>query len=270
MPDQVGALDIILWGVFPYISFVILVGGLIWRWRYDQFGWTTRSSQLYEGSLLRIASPLFHFGILVVLGGHIMGLLIPKAWTDAIGISQHTYHLFALGFGSVAGVCTLVGIALLVWRRRTTGPVFAATTVNDKVMYLFLVGAIVFGLMATFFGGVYPDGTDHNYRETVSVWYRSLWIFQPQIANMAAAATWFHIHVLVAMSLFTIWPFTRLVHAFSAPVHYPFRPYIVYRSADKRPSGGSSGRPRGWEPIGTKDADRQGRSTHAGPSDRQS
>lgn len=256
-PPEVGALDILLWGVVPYISFVILVGGLIWRYRYDQFGWTTRSSQLYEGGLLRIASPLFHFGILVVLGGHIMGLLIPKSWTDAIGVTQHTYHLFALSFGAVAGFCTLVGILLLVWRRRTTGPVFAATTVNDKIMYLFLVGAIVLGLLATFFGSQRADGSEHNYRETVSIWYRSLWTFQPNVEAMAAAQTWFHIHVLVAMILFAIWPFTRLVHAFSAPVQYPFRPYVVYRSADRRPSGGSRGRGRGWEPIGTKDADQR-------------
>ena len=66
----------------------ILVGGTIWRYRYDQFGWTTRSSQLYESRLLRIGSPLFHFGILVVFVGHVGGLVIPKAWTDAVGISR--------------------------------------------------------------------------------------------------------------------------------------------------------------------------------------
>lgn len=255
---QNSALDIVLWGVFPYVMLAILIGGLIWRYRYDQFGWTTRSSQLYEGRILRIASPLFHFGILVVIGGHAMGLLIPKRWTDAIGISQHNYHLMALSLGALAGVCTLVGVLLLVWRRRTTGPVFSATTVNDKIMYIFLVGAIVLGLLATFFGTITPDGqAEHNYRETVSQWFRSIFIFQPKVSAMAAATLVFKIHVLVGMLLFTIWPFTRLVHAFSAPVQYLFRPYIVYRSADRRPTGGSSNRKRGWEPIGTKDADRK-------------
>lgn len=251
-PTEVGALDILLWGVFPYVCIALLIGGTIWRYKYDQFGWTTRSSQLYEGRLLRIASPLFHFGILVVLIGHLMGLLIPKSWTDAVGISQHAYHLMALSLGALAGICTLVGVVLLIWRRRTTGPVFAATTANDKFMYIFLVAAIVLGLLATFFGSITPDGqAEHNYRETVSIWFRSLFVFQPNIETMAAATTLFHLHVLVGLLLFAVWPFTRLVHAFSAPVEYLFRPYIVYRSADRRRGTGSSsdGR-RGWDPIG--------------------
>ncbi|TDO87555.1 respiratory nitrate reductase subunit gamma [Enemella evansiae] len=255
----VGPLDILLWGVFPYLSFALLVGGTIWRWRYDQFGWTTRSSQLYEGGLLRIASPLFHFGILAVVAGHVMGLLIPKSFTDAIGFSQSAYHVVAFFIGGLAGVCTLVGLALLIWRRRTTGPVFNATTVNDKVMYVFLTAALVLGLLATFFGSRGSDGGEHNYRETVSIWYRSLFYFQPKIEDMVAAPTVFHVHVLVAMTLFAIWPFTRLVHAFSAPVHYLFRPYIVYRSRDPRHRAGAQVTRRGWDPIGTRDNHRPGR-----------
>ncbi len=80
------SVDVLLWGVLPYVVFVVLVGGTVWRWRYDQFGWTTRSSQLYESRLLRLGSPLFHFGILVVLIGHVIGLLIPESWTDAAGL----------------------------------------------------------------------------------------------------------------------------------------------------------------------------------------
>ena len=67
----------------------MLVGGTIWRYRYDKFGWTTRSSQLYESRLLRIGSPLFHFGILVVIVGHIGGLVIPESWTEAVGLTEH-------------------------------------------------------------------------------------------------------------------------------------------------------------------------------------
>ena len=131
-------IDILLWGVLPYVVMLTLVGGLIWRYKYDQFGWTTRSSQLYESRLLRIASPLFHFGILAVLAGHIMGLVIPKSWTEAVGMSEHAYHFLALSIGSVAGVGTLVGLVLLIVRRRLTGPVFMATTNNDKFMYVML------------------------------------------------------------------------------------------------------------------------------------
>ena len=139
----------IFWDVIPYVTLAIVVIGSWWRYRYDKFGWTTRSSQLYESQLLRIASPMFHFGILVVVFGHVIGLLIPQSWTDAVGLSQHAYHIQAVILGTIAGISTLVGIALLIFRRRTTGPVFMATTVNDKVMYVVLVLAIVAGLCAT-------------------------------------------------------------------------------------------------------------------------
>ena len=76
-----------LWVIFPYLCLATFVVGHWWRYRYDKFGWTTRSSQLYETRLLRWGSPLFHFGILGVVIGHIGGLLIPKSWTDALGIS---------------------------------------------------------------------------------------------------------------------------------------------------------------------------------------
>jgi nitrate reductase gamma subunit len=246
----VNALDVMLWGVLPYVVIAVLVGGTLWRWRYDQFGWTTRSSQLYESRLLRLGSPLFHFGILVVLFGHIIGLVVPKSWTDAVGVNQEIYHAQALALGGVAGLCTLVGVAILVYRRRTTGPVFSATTRNDKAMYVVLVAAIVAGLLATLLGsGV--AGEAPNYRLTVSPWFRSIFLLHPDIDAMARAGIGFKIHALVGMLLFASWPFTRLVHAFSAPVGYLFRPYIVYRRRRAVPGTPSSRGPRrGWERIG--------------------
>ena len=240
------ALDVLLWGVLPYVMVVVLVGGTIWRYRYDKFGWTTRSSELYESRLLRIGSPLFHFGLLVVIIGHVIGLIIPKSWTDAVGLSQHAYHVQALLLGSVAGISTIVGIGILIYRRRTTGPVFRATTGNDKLMYVVLVAAIVAGLTTTLLGA--SGGEEHNYRLTVSPWFRSLFVLQPDIAAMSQAGLAFQLHALIGMALFTIWPFTRLVHAFTAPLGYLFRPYVVYRSR----SAGAATRPvrRGWEKIG--------------------
>ena len=245
-------MSILLWGVLPYVMVAILVGGLIWRYRYDQFGWTTRSSQLYESRLLRIGSPLFHFGILVVIIGHVIGLVIPKAWTDAVGVSEEMYHVVALSLGAVAGFATLVGVVLLIYRRRTTGPVFMATTKNDKGMYVVLVAAIVAGLATTLIS-VFGPHEDVTYRDTVSPWFRSLFVFQPDITAMSEASLAFQIHTLIGMLLFAIWPFTRLVHAFTAPIHYLFRPYIVYRSRDARPAPGSGIRRRGWAPVGTPD-----------------
>ncbi|MEQ4206804.1 respiratory nitrate reductase subunit gamma [Actinopolymorpha sp. B9G3] len=236
-------LDILAWGVLPYVTIAILVAGTIWRYRYDQFGWTTRSSELYESRLLRIGSPLFHFGILVVVVGHVIGLVIPASWTSAVGMSERAYHVQALLLGGVAGFATLAGIAILVYRRRTTGPVFMATTRNDKAMYVVLVAAIVVGLATTLLGaGVV--GAEHDYRATVSPWFRSLFVLQPDIGAMAAAPQSFQLHTLIGMLLFAMWPFTRLVHAFTAPVGYLFRPYIVYRSRAVHPTRTPR---RGWE-----------------------
>lgn len=244
-----------MWGVLPYVTLLLLIGGTIWRYRYDKFGWTTRSSELYESRLLRIGSPIFHFGILVVIVGHAMGLVIPESWTEAIGVSEHLYHIVAAGFGLLAGVLTLGGLAILIYRRRTSGPVFMATTTNDKVMYVVLTAALVLGVYITLIGTV-PGATGVNYRETVSPWFRSIFLLRPDIDAMSAAPARFHIHVLVGMLVFAMVPFTRLVHAFTAPVHYLFRPYIVYRSRDAVPTDGSRPTRRGWAPVGTRDRQR--------------
>ncbi|MDX3189718.1 respiratory nitrate reductase subunit gamma [Streptomyces sp. MN03-5084-2B] len=241
-------MNVLLWGIAPYVMLAVLVGGTVWRYRYDKFGWTTRSSELHESRLLRIGSPLFHFGLLVVIVGHVIGLLIPKSFTDALGLSQQAYHVQALVLGTIAGVSTLAGVAILVYRRRTTGPVFRATTLNDKLMYLVLVAAIVAGLATTLLG--VAGGEEHNYRLTVSPWFRSLFVFQPDVEAMSRAGFAFHLHVLIGMALFALWPFTRLVHAFTAPLTYLVRPYIVYRSRDHA----TASRPvrRGWAPVDSR------------------
>jgi len=237
--------SIFLWVIVPYVALAIFVVGHYWRYRYDKFGWTTRSSQLYERRLLRWGSPLFHFGILFALAGHVIGLGIPQPWTDAVGISETAYHAVAVGIGAIAGVCTLAGLAILIYRRRTVGPVFSATTRNDKFMYVVLTATILLGLANTVVGALPQHG---NYRESVSPWFRSIFYFHPQPELMADAGIGFQLHALAACLLFAIWPFTRLVHVFSAPLGYLTRPYIVYRSRDDRL--GARPAARGWERVG--------------------
>lgn len=239
-----GTLDLVLWVAVPYAGLALFVVGHYWRYRYDKFGWTTRSSQLYEGRLLRWGSPLFHFGILAVFLGHVMGLGIPKGWTDAVGVSEGMYHFMAVGIGAVAGFCTLLGMVLLIYRRRTVGPVFSATTRMDKAMYLALAVVILLGLANTAVGNV----IDHyDYRSGVSVWFRGIFLFDPRPELMAEAPFTFQAHGLTAVLLFALWPFTRLVHVFSAPIGYLWRPYIVYRSREDRL--GTRAQRRGWERI---------------------
>ncbi|MBA2559659.1 MAG: respiratory nitrate reductase subunit gamma [Propionibacteriales bacterium] len=231
-----------LWVVLPYVCLTTFVVGHVWRYRYDQFGWTTRSSQLYENRLLRIGSPLFHFGILAVFFGHVMGLGVPKSWTEAVGVSEGLYHFMAVSVGAFAGFATVVGMAILIYRRRTTGPVFSATTRMDKAMYLALATVIVLGLANTVVTNIVGE---YDYREGVSVWFRGIFFFDLQPDLMAEAPLSFQLHGLAAMFLFALWPFTRLVHVFSAPLGYLTRPYIVYRSREDVELGSHSPR-RGW------------------------
>lgn len=232
----------LLWVVFPYMVLAIFVLGHVWRFSKDRFGWTSRSSQIYESKLLSWGSPMFHFGIIGIFFGHVVGLAIPKQVTDFFGITNHMYHLMAATVGLAAAAACVGGLAILLYRRRTNSRVFGATTVGDKIMYLSLTLTIVFGVMATL---VHSTFGDYDYREGVSIWFRDFWTLRPDAEMMMHAPLFFQLHVLSALVLFAIWPFTRLVHVFAVPVGYLTRPYIVYRSKDPR----REAERRGWEKV---------------------
>ena len=145
-----------------------------------------------------------------------------------------------------AAVVLGAGLLILIYRRRTSGPVFRATTRMDKTMYVFLAASILLGSWATVQTQLLADGLGYDYRQTISPWFRSLWYLQPQPELMAGVPAAFQLHIVAANLLFILWPFTRLVHAFSAPVPYLFRPYVVYRSRDASVAARAP-RP-GWDP----------------------
>jgi nitrate reductase gamma subunit len=239
--------DIVLWVAIPYACLAVFVVGHYWRYRYDKFGWTTRSSQLYERRLLRWGSPLFHFGLLFVILGHVVGLGIPESWTNALGVSDSVYHATAVASGGLAGSATVAGMVILIYRRRTVGPVFSATTRMDKLMYAVLATVIVLGMVNTVVANMFGH---YDYRTGVSIWFRGIFRFDLHPDLMAHAPIGFQLHALAAFALFALWPFTRLVHAFSAPIGYLWRPYIVYRS--KGDQLGSRVQRPGWERTGDK------------------
>ncbi|WP_114855709.1 respiratory nitrate reductase subunit gamma [Brachybacterium sp. YJGR34] len=239
---DVSTLDLLLWVVLPYMVLAVFVLGHVWRFRADRFGWTTRSSQIYESRLLSIGSPLFHFGIIGIFFGHVVGLGIPKSWTEFLGVSDHLYHLMAITIGLAAAVACVGGLLILLYRRRTNTRVFGATTAGDKLMYLMLSLTILFGLLATI---VHSALGTYDYREGVSIWFREFWTLRPDPELMGQAPIFFQLHILSALLLFGIWPFTRLVHVFAAPLGYLTRPYIVYRSKDPR----KEAERRGWEKV---------------------
>ncbi|MFF0225386.1 respiratory nitrate reductase subunit gamma [Streptomyces sp. NPDC004629] len=237
----------LLWGALPYVAFALLVAGLVWRHRYDRFGWTSRSSQVYESRLLNIASPAFHYGILFVPAGHLVGLFVPASWTGALGVGEHAYHLFSLYGGTAAGALTVAGILLLIYRRRTRSPVLRATTANDKLMYVVLLAALVLGMVAKL---THASGDGYDYRATIGPWARSLFTLRPRTELMTGVPVLYQVHAVVGMLLIAFVPYSRLVHMFSAPVQYLFRPYVVYRSRDPRQLGARPERRR-WERPGS-------------------
>lgn len=225
----------VLWLALPYIAGTSFVVGHFWRYRHDQFGWTTRSSQMYESRLLKLGSPLFHFGLLAVIGGHILGVGIPKSWTEFVGIGEGLYHFVSVSAGTLAGLATMAGAAILIYRRVKIPAVRKATTRGDQLMYVLLVAAIVTGMFNTV--GENLIGGGYDYRSTVSVWFRSLFSFSPQPELMVGVPMSFQVHNVVVLLLLAVWPYTRLVHVFSAPLGYLVRPYVVYRSRDpEKPS----------------------------------
>lgn len=234
--------NIFLWIIFPYLALASLFIGIVWRWRTDKFGWVTRSSETYERTWLRISSPLFHYGILLVVMGHLVGLVVPETWTAAVGISESTYHLMAVSLGSVAAVLTIVGLVGLLVRRFKFKSVRLATSPGDIVMYVLLTVAIALGTLATVSTQIFGGAHGYNYRETISPWFRSLFYFHPEAQLMVDVPWEFKVHIFAGLLLFAVLPYTRLVHAVAPPVLYPARPYVVYRSR-----GTEVGSPGNWQ-----------------------
>jgi nitrate reductase gamma subunit len=219
--------ETILYVILPYVAMTIFVVGLIWRRRTDSYGWNARSSQLLEGRVLRYASIIFHVGVLMAIGGHILGLLIPASWTDAVGVTDHMYHVVAVIGGISAGLAVIVGFVLLVYRRIRFPRVRVNTTRMDVAVFALLGVGIVTGMLATLIN--IPDTTP--YRETVSPYFRQLFILDPDASLMTRGdvSLIFQIHVVSAWFIFALWPFSRLVHAFSVPLGYFKRSPIFYR-----------------------------------------
>jgi nitrate reductase gamma subunit len=221
-------LSFLLWLVLPYLSIATFAVGHAWRYRYDKFGWTTRSSQLLEDRWLAWGSNLFHWGALAAIGGHVLGILIPASWTAAVGVSEEQYHLVSAGAGTVAGLVCGAGLAILVWRRLAFPRIRARTSVVDQAVYTLLLVIIALGLVDTIWFNTLHGGYD--YRATVAVWFRGIFLLDPHPELMNGAPLIYQLHAITAWLLFALWPFSRLVHAWSLPFQYLGRPYILYRS----------------------------------------
>jgi nitrate reductase gamma subunit len=227
-------LDVLLFLVIPYVCLTTFVVGHVWRYRHDQMTWTTRSTQLLESRWLKRGVILFHVGMLAVMFGHVVGLVIPEAATEAVGISEHTYHTMAVGSGLVAGLVMVVGFVILLVRRLTIPRIRKTTAGTDHATYALLLIAMVTGMWCVIGENIIGNG--HNYRETVSPWFRGLFLMNPQTDRLLEAPLIYQVHALSTMLLLGLWPFSRLVHAWSAPIGYLSRSHVLYRRRAPRPS----------------------------------
>ncbi|MCL4312789.1 MAG: respiratory nitrate reductase subunit gamma [Actinobacteria bacterium] len=250
MNTSVTGWQVFWWAVLPYLALATFVIGHIWRWRYDQFGWTSRSTELQEKRLLKWGSPVFHYAVFAAIAGHVIGILIPESWTKAIGISESTYRWFSAGAGTAAAVGIVIGVIILAARRIFITRVRATTSPVDWVALILLAIVIALGFAETV--GVNLLGSGYNYRQSVSVWFRSLFTGNPNVAVIAHAPLLYQLHATAAWVIFAVWPFSRLVHAWSYPLWYLWRPFVVYRErAAARPNEpGTSG--RRWRRIGVR------------------
>ena len=220
-------LDFFLWVALPYLCLAIFVVGHVWRYRRDQYGWTARSTQLLERRLLMVGSLLFHFGILAAIGGHVLGILVPRSWTEAVGISdddlpldrgRRRHPLRGGDRGRVRDPRLPPRSASAACGRRPPAATSSSTRCSRPT--------ILFGMLATVWGTAVDR---YAYRETVSPWFRGIFTFHPHESLMANAPFLFQAHAVTAWLLLAIWPFTRLVHAWSVPVAYLGRAPILYR-----------------------------------------
>ncbi len=219
---------VLLWIILPYVAVATFIVGTWWRYRADQFGWTSYSTQLFEQKILGWAGPAFHYGALAAVGGHVVGLMIPKSLTEAIGMSEGTYRWFSAVAGALAGAVCVVGFIGLVYRRATNVRVRRTTSRTDLLVYLLLVILIGLGCWMTF-GYNLATKSPYDYRESVSLWWRSLFYLQPNVEAVQDANTVYQVHAIVAWAFWALFPFSRLVHAWSIPLQYLGRPYILYR-----------------------------------------
>jgi len=220
--------DIFWWVIFPYITVTIMIVGLLYRYAFRQLTWSAPSTEFFEKKWLRIGSPLFHYGIVFAFIGHVMGMVIPKEFYHALGVSDHVYHIGAIYGGGVVGLMVVAGLVILLIRKITIDPVRIHATFADfftVIALLFVAGTGTY-MTIIYNTTVYP----YEYRESIGPWFRSLFIFQPKYQLMAGAPFIFKLHVVSAFALFASIPFTRLLHFYSLPVRYPARAPQQYRS----------------------------------------
>ena len=202
-----------LFGIYPYIALAIFLLGSLIRFDREQYTWRSESTQVLHTGQLRLGSILFHIGIIGLLGGHAVGLLTPVWVWDTLGVTHGAKQLFAMAAGGVMGTLCLAGILLLLARRLGNERLRAATTFKDKIVLLWILGTLLLGLSSIFVSAGHLDG---HMMVLLMTWAQHIVTFRGDAAGFVIDAPLvFKLHLFMGMSLFVIFPFTRLVHIWS-------------------------------------------------------
>lgn len=209
-------------GVYPYICLVIMTLGLGIRYVGTPGEWNARSSNLFAKKSLMTGSFLFHYTIILVFFGHVIGLLIPPGILRAVGFGESVHSVVAGVAGGIFAPCVFVGLAILLWRRLDNPNVRASTVPMDIVVLIFIMWQACAGGWQDYFGS-------RPAFVPVGEWVRGILICQPDPEIMRGVSCAMKIHVVCGLAIFAMIPFSRLVHFFSIPVTWFARPLISYR-----------------------------------------
>jgi len=208
----------IIFGWYPYLCLTVFLVGSLVRFDREQYTWKTGSSELLRRRQLMWGSNLFHIGILVIFFGHFVGLLTPIAVFEALGISHTFKQWMAIGIGGVAGAMCFVGITLLAHRRLFDSRVRKTSSFGDIAILLLLYAQLILGLATISVSLNHLEGEE---MVRFMTWAQGVLTLQPGISALVAGAhPLFKLHLFLGMTIFLLFPFTRLVHVWSTPIWY--------------------------------------------------
>lgn len=225
-------IDQAVFGIFPYVALTVFLVGSLVRFDREQYGWRSGSSQMLRSSQLRWGSNLFHIGILFLFAGHFVGLLTPHSVYIALGLSVPAKQMLAIVSGGVFGALCFVGLTLLVHRRLFDVRIRRTSAPMDIAILLLLWLQLVLGLVTIPYSLGHPDG---EVMLKLADWAQHIVTFRSGAADFVAGVAWpYRAHLVLGMVIFLLFPFSRLVHIWSAPVWYVFRRYQVVRRRGAR------------------------------------
>lgn len=220
-------LNLFFFNIYPYLAGTVFLVGSWLRYDYGQYSWRAGSSQMLDKKGMRLASNLFHIGIIGIFFGHLVGMLTPH-WMYQSFLPIATKQLLAMVAGGVFGAMTLIGGGLLLKRRLTNPRVRATSSTGDILIITLLVVQAALGLLTIVFSAQHMDGSEMM---KLVGWAQAVVTFHAgAAAHLEGVALIYKVHMVLGMTLFLLFPFCRLVHIWSAPVEYLTRRYQLVRN----------------------------------------